>query len=431
MQPRTKIQHEVSAMNRNLIDIKSKIETWAFSECNEKVGIATKSKFWCIDCGDEHPISLVKNDKAVCPGCNANLTITKSRKRKFDQSYWVAFAELSTGEILGEVQVIRLFEVRSYHALHRKPKMYIQENIRQFIPSDHSKIQYVARKRNMGQGYPCYGDLEIRKIEHYNGYIYNPYPYKYHPWSSFKPQYEKLGINKDLQGLTFLTASQTLMYNSKAETLIKQKQYSLLGECSNNSSKVNYHWPSIKIAMRNKYKIEDAGMWLDYLDLLNLFGKDLRSPKYICPKDLKKEHDRYVAKKKAQDKKLRLQEQKKKLIQDQKEYAKARGVFFGIRFTDGDLEVKVLESVKEFLEQGETLQHCVYANSYYKKKESLVLAAFKDGTPLETIELNIEKMEIVQSRGLHNNPSPFNTKIKQLVQNNLHVIQNARSQLAV
>jgi len=65
MQPRTKIQHEVSAMNRNVIDIESKIETWAFSECNEKVGIATKSKFWCIDCGDEHSISLVKNDKAV------------------------------------------------------------------------------------------------------------------------------------------------------------------------------------------------------------------------------------------------------------------------------------------------------------------------------------------------------------------------------
>src|SRR5690606_10309383 len=184
-------------------------------------------------------------------------------------------------------------------------------------------------------------------------------------------------------------------------------------------------------ALRNNYYITDGGIYLDYLQLLSFFNKDLRSPKYVCPSDLKKEHDRYVKKKQELDRKDKLKIQSKKIEKEQLEYEKARGVFFGIRLTDGDLEIKVLESVKEFLEQGDIHKHCVFANEYYKKKESLVLAAFKDGTPLETIELNLEKMEIVQSRGLHNNPSPFYTKIKQLVQNNLHIIQNARSQIAV
>lgn len=429
MQPRTKIQHEVFHMNKYLLDIHSKIEPWAFNECNEKVGVATKNKFWCIDCGCEHPISLVSDNKAFCPICNTALTITKSRKRKFDQNYWVGFAELSYGEIMGEVQVIRLFEVRSYHAIHTKPIITARECVRQFIPNDHSKTQYVARKRNMGQGYPCYGDLEIRKINSYNGWVYNPYPHKFHPWSSFKSEYEKLGINKNLQGLSFLEASTLLMYNSKAETLLKVKEYGLLGECSRNSSRVNNHWPSIKIALRNKYTIEDAGMWLDYLDLLSFFRKDIHNTKYICPDNLKKEHDRYVAKKNEYDKKKRLEDQKNRLIQDEMDYKKLRGTFFGIRFSDGELEVKVLESVKEFMEQSIAHHHCVYSNEYYKKKDSLVLAAFKNGAPLETIEINLKNMEIVQSRGLNNNPSPYNSNIKSLLTSNLSKISSIYNSL--
>ena len=423
MQPRTKIQHEVFQMNKNLLNIHSKIESWAFNECNEKLGLATKTKLWCIDCGAEHPIAIVENDKAICPTCNTEITITKSRKRKFDQNYWVGFAELSCGEIMGEVQVIRLFEVRSYHAKHTKPIITVMECVRQFIPYDHSKIQYVARKRNMGQGYPCYGDLELRKINTHNDWVYNPYPHKFHPWSSFKSEYEKLGINKDLQGLSFLEASRLLMYNSKAETLLKVKEYGLLGECSRSFTRVNNHWPSIKIALRNKYTIEDAGMWLDYLDLLSFFRKDLHSPKYICPDNLKKVHDRYVAKKNEYDKKKRLEDQKKKILRDEIDYKKSRGAFFGIRFTNGDLEVKVLESVKEFMEQSEVHHHCVYSSEYYKKKESLVMAAFKNGTPIETIEINLKNMEIVQSRGLYNSASPYNSDIKTLLSSNLGKIR--------
>jgi len=422
MKPRTKIQYEVSVMNRNLIDIESKIEIWAFKECNEKVGVATKNKFWCIDCGDEHPISLVIDNKAVCPGCNAVLKITESRKRKFDQSYWVAFSELSQGEIMGEVQVIRLFEVRSYHAIHNKPRIFVQENIRQFIPDDHNKIQFVARKRNMGQGNPCYGDLEIRNIDYHNQYIYNPYPYKYHPWSQFKPAYEKLGINKDLQGLRFLSASSILRHDNKAETLLKMKQYSLFSECYNNSSLINRYWPSIRIALRNNYYVADGGMFLDYLQLLSFFNKDLRSPKYVCPSDLKQDHDKYVKKKQELDRKAKLEIQRQKIEKEQLDYIKSKGAYFGIEFTNGDIKVKVLQSVQEFFEQGDIHKHCVFANEYYKKEHSLVMAAYKKGTPIETIEINLEKMEIVQSRGLQNKASEYNAQIVKLVNQNMNKI---------
>lgn len=424
MKPKTKIQHEVFKMNSNVIDVQKHIETWAFKECNEKLGFATKSKFWCLDCGEYHPISLVKNDKAICPECQIELNITKSRRRKYEQSYWVGFAELSYGAILGEVQVIRLFEVRIYHAVNSKPKTYVNESIRQFVPSDRSKIQYVAKMRNMGQGYPVYGDLELRSAPRYNAWVYNPYPFKYHPWSQFRAQYEKLGINRDLQGLTFLSASQILLYSSKAETLLKLKEYSLLSECSNSRGRIEDHWPSIKIALRNKYSINDAGMWLDYLHLLRFFNKDIRNPKYICPPDLKKEHDRFVKKKNEHDRKIRLKNQREKIAREEKQYREMKSPFFGLAFTKGDLTIKVLESVKEFMEQGDLFRHCVLANEYYKKSDSLILAAFVKDKPIETVEVSLKTMDIVQSRGLHNNPSEYNSDIKELLKSNIPKISN-------
>lgn len=424
MKPRTKIQHEVFKMNSNVIDIQKHIETWAFKECNEKIGLATKAKFWCIDCGEYHPISLVSNGKAKCPNCKVELTIVQSRKRKYYQRYWVAFAELSSGELMGEVQVIRLFEVQSNHSVNYMPQVYVKESVRQFIPENHSKIQYVARMRNMGQGYPCCGDLEIRNVSNYQSWNYNPYPYRYHPWSQFKAKYEKIGINKDLQGLSFLESTRILSYNSKAETLLKLGQYGLFSECSNNEGRIYRYWNSIKIALRNKYNIHDAGLWLDYLGLLEFFDRDLNSPKFICPKDLKSEHDRYVKKKNEHDRRVRLKAQREKLANEEKAYREMKSPFFGIAFSKGDITIKVLESVKEFMDQGDIFKHCVFASEYYKKSDSLILAAFVNDEPIETVEVALNTMEIVQARGIHNYPSPFNSDIRSILNSNMGKISN-------
>ena len=419
MKPRTKVQHEVSRLNDNLQIVQKDMEAWAFKECNEKIGIATKKQFWCIDCGDYHPISLVKNGKTVCPGCKEKLTIVNSRKRTFEQRYWVAFSEICHGDILGIVQVVRLFEVQSYHHTNRKPKFIVRENVRQFIPDDHNKVQYVARTRNLGQGNPHCGDLEIRKVNGYYSWAYDPNQYRFHPGSIFKEQYSRKGINKDLQGLTFLEASKVLSYSSKAETLLKLGEYALFAHCYNSEGTIHKYWSSIKIALRNRYKIEDAGVWVDYVQLLDFFNKDIRSPKYICPKDLKKEHDRYVKKKIEHDRKIKLKKQREKIIQDEKKYKELKKPFFGIAFSNGDITIKVLESVKEFMEQGDILKHCVFANEYYKKSDSLVFAAYVKDEPVETVEVSLKSMEVIQSRGLGNNPSPFNSDIKSLLNSNM------------
>ena len=53
----------------------------------------------------------------------------------------------------------------------------------------------------------------------------------------------------------------------------------------------NYGSPT-RFAVRNGYEIVDISLWSDYVDTLRRLGKDIHNPKYLCPTDLKGEHDR-------------------------------------------------------------------------------------------------------------------------------------------
>lgn len=421
---RTKVQIEVFNLSKIVLDVADKIKDWAFKDCNEHIGIATKKYFWCIDCGNEHSTELIVNNNVICPTCSQQLKITKSLKRTFEQSYYVAFAE-----VLGDYQVIRLFEVISKHKKFEKVCFRLQENVMQFIPYDHSKIQYIARSCNMGNYEPRYGDLEIRKPTYYKVENYNPLPYKFFKQSYFKNEYSKYGINHELQGLTFLTASRILPYDNRAETLLKSKQISLFSACSQNSHVVAKHWNSIKIAMRNKYIIEDAGIWFDYLDLLEYFGKDLRSPKYLFPKDLKKAHDKLVEKKNKIDKALEVKERLKRIKQEQKDYTQKIKDFVGLQFSKGKLLIKILETIQEFIDEADVHKHCVYTNKYYSKHDSLIFSASYNGKKVETVELSLSKLKIIQSRGLRNEATKHHKSIVNLVNDNLDLIAQRQNKL--
>src|SRR5690606_9549344 len=105
--------------------------------------------------------------------------------------------------------------------------------------------------------------------------------------------------------------------------------------------------------IRNNYKVRDASMWFDQLDLLQRHGKDLRSPKYVCSVDLALDHKRMIEKDKRESKRMELERKKKQAIRDQKEYAQKKGVFFGLIISSGDLSVHVIDSVQGFIEESE------------------------------------------------------------------------------
>ena len=144
----------------------------------------------------------------------------------------------------------------------------------------------------------------------------------------------------------------------------------------------------------------------DYIGLLIHFGKDIHNAKYVCPADLKGEHDRYLEKKRTAGKKERIKEKRAKAL-PRKNASELKSKFFGIQFTDGLIQVKVLESVETHLVEGEIMHHCVFSCGYHLKAESLILSATIEGKRIETVEINPKTLEVVQSRGVCNQNTEY------------------------
>ena len=92
-------------------------------------------------------------------------------------------------------------------------------------------------------------------------------------------------------------------------------------------------------------------------------------------------------------------------------------------FSEKNISINVIETVKEFLEEGCIHNHCVFTNEYYKKTNSLILSAKVNGIHTETIQISLQNLEILQSRGNGNKASKYNKEIINLLNKNLHQIQ--------
>lgn len=174
-------------------------------------------------------------------------------------------------------------------------------------------------------------------------------------------------------------------------------------------------------------------MWFDYLDLLTRYHKDLHNAYYVCPTNLKRAHDLYVAKKKRDDEKARKARDMQRLLELKKyaeDYIKEKSKFFDLKLSDGKIVVIPLKSLEEFKKEGEIMHHCVFSNEYFKKKDSLILSARIGKKHIETVEVNLKTFSIVQSRGACNKDTEYHDSIVKLVNNNMNLIQKCLKKVA-
>jgi DNA-directed RNA polymerase subunit RPC12/RpoP len=421
MKPRNKLHHRIVDLANGLFTISNQQKEWAHKECLEHRGYATKNRVLCLDCGDTFSPQLVSRKKAVCPHCSTKLQIKESRCTTDTQTNYFAITE-----IVEEFQVVRNFEINAYYKKGEKVRYHLHEILQYWIDPNKKVTMFGKLHNTQGCCDNWGGYMEIREEGRYYGYggkKYDVYTRKYYPDSVIKTEYKKFGINHNLQGLTFIEAINFIPNNPKLETLLKAKQHNLVDAHINQSGRsINYYWDSIKICLRNRYKVKDAGLWMDYMDLLYYFNKDRRNVKYVCPKDLKKEHDKLVAKKRIIQKKREEEEQRKRAQIDNEFYLLEKSKLFDLQFTNGPLVIIPLKSVQEFIEEGDKLKHCVFTNRYFAKKESLVLSARINNEPIETIEIDLEKLKITQARGLKNKPTEHHELILETVKKNLSKI---------
>jgi hypothetical protein len=422
MKARTKAQRALIEISDTLPEITNTQATYAYKHCFQQLAYRSKTKgTGCLECGHVWQLSA-QAKTCKCPACNTKLTVVDTRKKQHNSGK----KYFSILDVRGQYQVVRIFELIKIQEVGKAARKYMMEVVRQFFNPE-SEMQVVARCRTTSFNFDSFnGDLECRSTAGYYGNKYDLWADATYPKIKVLPAYARNGYTYSINEVSQYKVMRAIMYNSKAETLIKSKQVGLLEACvGSRDNDIYRYWPSIKIAIRNNKIIapDDTITWLDYLKLLQFFNKDLNSTRYLFPADLKAEHDRLVAKKQREDKSREAARKRREAIENQEAYEAAKKAFFGMLFTNGTITVKVLESVPEFAEEGLKLHHCVFTNEYFKRESSLILSARIDGKPVETIEVALDEMKIKQSRGLQNKPTPYHDDILKLVRKNLPIIR--------
>lgn len=429
MKPRTKLEKRVVALSEKLKPVTEAQKRWAKKNCFDHNAYMEAGWLWCTECGKYWMDIDAKNgDKTVCPYCQAKLEVKKSRKKKENVETYMTIVDR-----VEEFQVLRHVHVRRVRATYNGGETWysMMEVCQQWLSAGNKEI-VIAKPINMsgtswnwsekmtlkGMGYGMYG---IDKYE-INGYVY--------PRVKLLPQLVRNGLGKDFHDITPAKLVRDLLNNNVwPETLLKTRQFALLKHLYKAYGFIRQTW-AIKICNRNHYIVKDASLWADYLDLLDYFHLDTHNAHYVCPKDLKAEHDRLLKRKEKleaerrrrmlEEKKLEDMEKMKRNIHKFMEHIRP---FLDLEIRDSDLVIRPLENISQFYAEGKAMHHCVYRLEYYNRPKCLILSARVGGERMETMEVSLDTFEIIQSRAVCNGTSEYHDRIIRLMKDNMWQIR--------
>lgn len=429
MVPKTQLQKRVVTLNKALPKISKEIKKWGYDNCITRYAVRSRKTLYCLECGHKWKDAAVLVSAltgCTCPKCGKHLEMmTHYRPMVREAEY---FAIITTA---GDMQVIRMIYICKHFKKLHKPEWFANEVMQHWITPEGKVTTMSLSVMGFSQYYDQWlfdSELEVRLKTYRSVMRYNIYPGRIYPEKKVLPVIRRNGFRGYFHGIAPHQLFAEILGDSVAETLLKARQISILKYYIDHFHESDVKeawggiWSSIKICIRNQYIIKDAGMWIDYLSILGFYGKDLRSSHYICPPDLKAAHDHWVRKKREQERRQEMIEKRKNIEKQQIEYAKKKGRFFGLLFTDGTITVKPLQTIEEFIVEGDRLKHCVYASGYHQRDDSLIMSARLDQQPLETVEVSLRDLSVIQARGKNNGTTKYHDEIVNLIENNMHQI---------
>lgn len=422
MIPKTALEIKIVELSKSLPQVTQQQNELAFSKCFDSYAVQSRKSIFCLECAHHWKTSDTKKLKKVtCERCAKRLVVTDKYNNGLKETdYYQIITSAGNFQIVRMICMTKTMKknCKSFHFAHEVMQIFIDES---------GKTRTISKNvMGMSQYYDqwiVYSEMSLKSNDNNRRFYLNPsfvYPHK-----KVLHVVKRNGFKGKFYNIAPQILLKAILSDSIAETLLKANQFDMLYYHIRNTSlnPTEIYWNAIKICIRNNYQIKDAKLWIDYIDLLQQFMKDIRSPKYVCPIDLKKAHDKLMAKKVKQIWKNTVEENKRQIGKNQRHYFKAKKQFFGLVFTDKNISVNVIETIKEFLEEGCIHNHCVFTNEYYKKQNSLILSAKVNGVHAETIQVSLENLEILQSRGKGNKASKYNKQIINLVSRNLYQIK--------
>lgn len=437
MKPKTRIQKEVARLSANLSPISDAQFEWAYKHCIEHIAYRTKNgTMTCSDCGHVwHSKSTLADNLCGCrcPICGAELKVQETRRRTLNQTRYFSVITTCKG-----FQVIRVSQVKYVSRKGEPMRFYCHEVVQRWISSN-GKVTDMALLR----GFPFYycdvwaldSDMEVRPQNSlYDEVVAWSDVY---PRMSILPQLKRNGFKGNFHGVSPVRLFKALLSDPRIETLMKAGEIEEMKYFLSNPATADNLWASYLIAKRHHYQINNIGMWCDYLMMLKNLDKDIRNPKNICPQDFIEAHDRVNRLIDAKREKARAErerqyeierrerEQQKLLKEKENEdkFIALKSKFFGLVITDNELTIKVLESIDEYYEEGRKQDICVFGAGYYRKENTLILSARIGDEIIETVEVDLKTLKVVQCHGKYNKDTKYHNRIISLVNNNAKLIR--------
>lgn len=437
MKPRTKLEKKIVELSNKIPEISDAKRRWAFSLFPVNGFYLKKGEVWCQCCGHVDHVSKpmlavsLELESHTCPNCGKRVTLEYQRGGACRrESRYVSFLQTFFG-----INVIRTFEVSRVNEGKGRSTIYEMNEIYQNWIDDRGKEVIACRPYSRSMYNLSWHMGERMQIGRHNGSVTGTYVMDdmfgtsgnyFYPICRTTQRVSRNGWRNEFikMNLPVEDIIKQLLVNPVAETIVKQGQMDVFKYMLR---KGNYQLPyqhTLNICHRNGYFIEDASLWFDYMDLLVYFHLDTRNARYVCPVNLKAEHDRLLSRKRRLEERVAIKKKMAEAEKWEKEYRENKGKYFGICFGNENVVITVIRSVAEMAEEGEKMHHCVYDAGYYRKKDSLILSARdRNGSRLETVEFSLSTFKVIQSRGVCNSNTACHNEIVKLVEENVNLIK--------
>ena len=416
MKPRTAQEKEVVALSATLPPISEKEIEEARRSHNHMYHSNASS--WCDHCGHvwkQEVKSGSKKEWYRCPHCGTKLYIRNVKRKTISHdSYYFALIQACGG-----YQVVRSFMCNRNSRREVGIIYWSCEEVFQVWMKPGCKNTYMARCVHYGtyyvDSYKMSSPITLKQYHH---------RYDLHGYLSKKidllPVVKRNGLKRIPYDVSYIPLLEGVLNDPQIEILLKHKAWNLVKYHLKHRGIAKDVFASIRVALRRGYKIKDADLWIDMVDMLNRCGKDTRSPRWICPDNLRKAHD-------DADRMLARKTEKEEIAQILKDdgdvmsrFVGRCGKWLGVEIVSGDLTIKPLQSLVDFKREGDTLHHCVFSNRYYDKEHTLILGARVKGLRTETIEVDTMDWRVVQCRGKNNQMSKYHNRILSTVNKNMN-----------
>jgi DNA-directed RNA polymerase subunit RPC12/RpoP len=373
----------------------------------------------CMDCGHKWTISDAekKGNTLVCPHCGRKLEVRETREHTLRQSTYFTILTTRKG-----MQVLRVALLKTEHR-KGEPSVCTCREICRYYMDGQGRCEVIGLKRTMGPYLDTFSYNEGMELRHDNEAFSHLSTFPTYPKMKVIPELERNGFNGNFYGVEPLKMFKAILCDNRYETILKSGHTDHFRYFIKYSNELDICWYSYKIALRNHYDISNISMWCDTICMLRKTGKDIRNAHYVCPTDLQAIHDRLVQKIEEKAERERRAEEMKRAAEDEAEFRAMKERYFGLIFSDGLINVRVLESVEEHRQEGSHMHHCVFSARYYSNENSLIFSATINGERVETVECDLRQLRVVQSRGVCNKNTEYHDRIVSLVNSNADSIR--------